>query len=137
MEELTRFHFGCLAGGLICGLVLAASAAAQLAPLKSSQGGVTLTVTPTELGRSAKVWVFKVVLDTHSQDLSDDLAGISVLAAQRREARPLGWEGAGPGGHHREGVLKFAAFEPLPDAVELRIQRPGEEKPRTFRWEVK
>ena len=122
---------------LVAGVLLSLNAAAQLAPLKSTQGGVTVTATPTELGQSAKVWIFKVVLDTHAQDLSDDVAAISVLAGQGRQARPLGWEGAGPGGHHREGVLKFAAFEPLPDVVELRIQRPGEEKPRTFRWEVK
>ena len=122
---------------LVAGLLLSLSAAAQLVALKNSQGGVTVTVTPTELGRSAKVWVFKVVLDTHTQDLSDDLTAISVLTAQGRQARPLAWEGAGPGGHHRQGLLNFAAFEPLPDAVELRIQRPDEEKPRTFRWEVK
>jgi hypothetical protein len=119
-------------------ILLAFNAAAQLATQKDSAGGVTVTVTPTELGRSAKVWVFKVVLDSHSQDLSDDLAGISVLAWQGREAKPLGWEeGAGPGGHHREGMLKFSALEPPLDAVELRINRPGEAKPRTFRWEIK
>ncbi len=121
----------------VAGILLSLNAAAQLAPLKSSQGGVTVTVTPTEITRTAKVWAFNVVLDTHSQELSDDVAAISVLAAQGREAQPLAWEGAGPGGHHREGVLKFSALEPVPDAVELRIHRPGEEKPRTFRWEVK
>ena len=121
----------------VAGLFLSLSAAAQLAPLKSSQDGVTITVTPSEVGRNAKVWAFKVVLDTHSQDLSDDLAAISVLAGPGREARPLAWEGAGPGGHHREGVLKFSALEPLPDAMELRIHRAGEAKPRIFRWEVK
>jgi len=75
------------------GLFVSTSAFAQLAPLRSSQGGVTVTVTPLELSQSIKVWTFKVVLDTHSQNLSDDLAAISVLAGQRREARPLAWEG--------------------------------------------
>jgi hypothetical protein len=124
--------------GLILGCMLAVAAAAQLAPQKSSLGGVTVAVTPVDVGSGAKVWTFKVVLDTHSQELSDDLVKTSVLADGRgREAKPLAWEGAGPGGHHRQGLLKFAAFEPLPGALELRIQRPGEAKPRTFRWEVK
>lgn len=137
METPARLHFSYLVIGLILWLGVAALAGGQPAPQKTSQAGVTVSVTPTELGRSAKLWVFKVVLDTHSQDLVDDLAGISVLAWQGGEAKPFAWEGAGPGGHHREGVLKFAASEPLPDAVELRIHRPGEANPRTFRWEVK
>lgn len=124
--------------GFVLALLVAASAAAQLAPQKSSQGGVTVDVTPAELAAGAKVWSFKVVLDTHSQDLSDDLAKSAVLLdAQGREGKPIAWEGAAPGGHHREGVLKFAAFEPLPEAVELRIARPGEAAARTFRWQLK
>ena len=124
--------------GFVFGFLLAASAAAQLAPQKSSQGGVTVAVTPTELDARAKVWAFKVVLDTHSQELSDDLVGTAVLVDGRgREGKPLAWEGAGPGGHHREGVLKFGAFDPFPESLELRIARPGEARPRTFRWRLK
>ena len=123
---------------LVFGLVLAASAAAQLTPQKSSQGGVTVAVTPAELDARAKVWAFRVVLDTHSQELSDDLVKTSVLVdGQGREGKPLAWEGAAPGGHHREGVLKFGAFDPFPESVELRIARPGEARARTFRWRLK
>lgn len=46
-------------------------------------------------------------------------------------------ESAAPGGHRREGVLKFAAFEPFPESVELRIARPGEAAARTFRWQLR
>ncbi len=47
---------------------------------------------------------------------------------------PVAWDGAGPGGHHREGVLRFKPASPRPQAVELRITRPGESAPRSFRW---
>ncbi len=124
--------------GFVLALLAATSAAAQLAPQQSSQGGVTVAVTPAELAAGAKVWSFRVVLDTHSQDLPDDLAKSAVLLdGQGREGKPIAWEGAAPGGHHREGVLKFTAFEPMPEAVELRIARPGEAAARTFRWRLR
>ena len=122
--------------GFLLTLLVATSAAAQLAPQKSSQGGVTVAVTPAELAAGAKVWSFKVVLDTHSQDLSDDLAKSALLLdAQGREGKPIAWEGAAP--VTARGVLKFTGFEPLPEAVELRIARPGQGEARTFRWQLK
>lgn len=116
---------------------IATGAHAQLAPQESARNGVNLAVTPIELGSAARTWSFRVVLDTHSQDLSDDLTAAAVLGdGKGREARPYAWEGAAPGGHHREGVLKFAPFDPVPDSVELRILRSGESAPRTFRWPI-
>ena len=50
---------------------------------------------------------------------------------------PVKWEGAGPGGHHREGTLKFNAVTPTPTSIELRIARAGEAAPRSFRWQLK
>jgi hypothetical protein len=118
-------------------LVTAGAAAAELAARKSSAGGVTVTVTPRNLAGSGKTWEFKVVLDTHSQDLGDDLVKTAVLLDGKGGRRaPVAWEGAGPGGHHREGVLKFAAISPRPAVIELQIQRPGESKPRSFQWHL-
>jgi hypothetical protein len=123
-----------IAAVLLAALLLATPAAAQLAAQKSSQGGVTVAVTPAEI--ADKLWSFKVVLDTHSQDLSDDLLKSAVLVdARGGEVAPVAWEGAAPGGHHREGLLKFEAIAPRPAALELRIQRPNEAKPRIFRWD--
>lgn len=131
---MTRSGFIALA----LAMLLAAPAAAQLAPQRSAQGGVTVAVTPVELGPPAKTWSFKIVMDTHSQELSDDLAKIAVLAdGKGNERRALGWEGAAPGGHHRSGILKFDAITPRPESVELRIARPGESAPRVFRWRMK
>jgi hypothetical protein len=119
----------------LIGLLLSAAVAAQLAPQKSTAGGVTVAVTPGSL--AGQVWSFDVVLDTHSQDLSDDVAKSALLRdGKGKEARPLAWEGAPPGGHHRKGVLKFAAIEPRPALIELHINRPGEAKPRVFRWTI-
>lgn len=121
----------------VLGFLISASALAQLAAQKDSANGVTLAVTPGNLAAGAKVWDFAVVFDSHSQDLSDDVVkGATLADNQGNELRPLGWEGAAPGGHHREGVLRFSAISPRPQAVELRISRPGEAKARIFRWEL-
>ena len=95
--------------------------------------GVTLKITPK--GFSGPEWTFAVVLDTHSEDLKDDLLQTAVLVIDGREIRPIEWQGPGAGGHHREGILRFPAAGEKPDAVELRVQRAGEAVPRVFRWE--
>ncbi|HSC93682.1 MAG TPA: hypothetical protein VLC73_01805 [Burkholderiales bacterium] len=119
--------------------VLAAGVfAAELAAQRSSAAGVTVAVTPQNLSPAAKSWDFKIALDTHSKDLSDDLVKSAVLLDDKggRHA-PITWEGSGPGGHHREGVLRFKPVSPAPPAIELRISRPGEDKPRVFNWRLK
>ena len=122
----------------VLGFLVSASALAQLAAQKDTANGVTVAVTPGSLAADAKLWDFAVVFDTHSQDLSDDVVkGATLIDNRGNEFRPLRWEGAAPGGHHREGVLKFSAISPRPQAVELRIARPGEAKPRSFRWDLK
>ena len=112
--------------------------AAELGPRTSSAAGVTVKVTPKRIAPDAATWEFDVVLDTHSQDLSDDLAKISVLLdAKGGRHMPLAWEGAPSGGHHRAGVLRFKGLGTLPDAIELQIRRPGEAAPRAFRWNLR
>lgn len=122
---------------LVAATLLAFNAAAQLAAQKNTAGGVTVAVTPANLVAGAKTWDFSIVLDTHSQDLSDDIERSAVLVDDRgNEFKALAWDGAAPGGHHRSGVLRFNAIEPRPQALELRISRPGEAKARTFRWRL-
>jgi hypothetical protein len=115
--------------------LFASLAFAQPAALKSLANGVIISVQPTDLSAGAASWDFAVSMDTHSQELSDDLVKSTVLLdATGREHRPIAWDGAGPGGHHRAGTLKFAPIVPSPSWVELRILRQGETEPRTFRW---
>jgi hypothetical protein len=117
--------------------LVSGNALAQPAAQKDSANGVTVAVTPGNLAADAKVWDFAIVFDTHSQDLSDDVIKAATLVDnQGNQFKPVAWQGAAPGGHHREGVLKFEAVTPRPQTVELRIARPGEAKPRSFRWNL-
>ena len=111
--------------------------AAELATQKSADRGVTVEVTPSNLSAGAGTWDFKVVLDTHAGELNDDLVKTaSLLDDKGRRHVPVQWEGAGPGGHHREGMLKFKPVSPAPAAIELQIRRAGEADPRSFRWKL-
>jgi hypothetical protein len=122
---------------LLVGLLSGAPAFGQWDTRTSTANGVTIKVTPKALAADAAAWQFAIVLDTHSQDLSDDLAKAAVLIGPGGERyAPVAWEGAPAGGHHREGVLRFQAIRPFPAITELQIQRPGESAPRVFRWDL-
>lgn len=117
-------------------LAIAAYAGADLPTRTSSQSGVTVKVTPRSVAGAA--WEFEVAFDTHSQALADDLLkSARLIPAGGSASAPLDWQGDAPGGHHRKGVLRFAAVSPTPASFELRIVRPGEAQPRSFRWELK
>ena len=131
MHILNPFFIACV----ITAMSLTPAAAAGWDTQKNSQSGVTVGVTPADLSAGAKTWDFKLILDTHSQDLNDDLMKTAVLLDPSANSHlPVAWEGAGPGAHHREGVLRFQPIVPRPASVELRIQRAGETMPRSFRW---
>ncbi len=112
-------------------------AAGKLAPQTSSQSGVTVKVTPRSLAGAE--WEFEVVFDTHSQELNDDPLKAAVLVADgSAPSSPTGWQGDVPGGHHRQGVLRFKApAAAAPAKVELRLNRAGESAPRVFRWQLR
>jgi hypothetical protein len=138
-QHTRRLGISCfLALAVICPALLPRPAMAQgtaLAAQSTAVKGVTVKVTPTNVAADAATWVFAVALDTHSQDLSDDLMTSTVLVTDDgRELQPSGWKGPGGGGHHREGTLEFAAPRPAPRAIELKIRRAGESEARSFRW---
>lgn len=119
--------------------IIAASNAAELghAPQISNERGVKVTATPQKILGEARTWDFQLVLETHTQDLSDDLAKSALLIADGKQYMPLGWEGAPPGGHHRKGLLRFRAIVPQPRAMELQIRLAGDASPRSFKWLLK
>ena len=121
----------------VTGMVWEAQGYAQSQPAAPTQStvsqGVTVKVTPKKLDGAE--WEFAVVLDTHSQELKDDLQQSAVLVVAGRELKPTRWQGPGAGGHHREGVLVFPAAA-ADGPIELRIQRAGEASPRVFRWDA-
>lgn len=131
-----RFLLGHLVG--VAMLFGTSAFAADLASQSSESDGVTIAVKPVDLSAKAATWSFQVSLSTHSQELSDDLARTAFIVdrAGRKKIAPTAWVGDAPGGHHRKGVLSFRALAPLPAAIELRIQRPGETAPRMFRWDL-
>ncbi|MDP3947441.1 MAG: hypothetical protein Q8Q41_01975, partial [bacterium] len=82
------------------------------------QPSVTIAVTPVEFGGDVKTWRFTVVLDTHLGSLDEDPTQIAMLMDDKGNTyQPTAWEGQGPGGHHREGVLVFNANNPVPAYV--------------------
>lgn len=137
---MRRLIVSTLAAGAFAGATALASAPvfAQAVVATSAQStvrGVTVKVTPRNIAANAQPWVFAIVLDTHSQELADDLLQTTVLVADDgRELKPSAWKGAAAGGHHREGTLEFAAPNPAPRSFELRMRRPGEGEPRVFRF---
>lgn len=99
---------------------------------------MTVAVTPQSLSGAGGSRDFKIVPDTHSQDLSDDLTKSALLLDRiGGQHAPIGWDGAPPGGHHREGVLRFKPVSLQPQLIELQITRAGEDAPRSFRWQLK
>jgi len=103
----------------------------------SNERGIKVTVTPQDIASEANTWDFLVVLETHTQELSDDLSKSSVLVADGKHYLPLSWEGAPSGGHHRKGLLRFKAIVPQPRTMELQIHLSGETSPRSFKWLLK
>ena len=117
-------------------LVAAAGASAAQGFPTLSAAGAGVTVKATARALQGGSWEFDIVFDTHSQELGDDLMKSATLVAGGRTHVPAGWKGDPPGGHHREGTLRFIDVKPGATTIELRIARPGEPKPRSFHWQL-
>lgn len=128
-----RWLFACLAAVAFA----FPAGAAELTTQNSAGVGVTVAVTPQNIAPDSRTWDFKVALNTHSQELNDDLVKSSVLLdGSGTRYTPTAWDGAAPGGHHRSGVLRFRPLPGKPRQLELQIQRAGEAAPRSFRWQL-
>jgi hypothetical protein len=101
---------------------------------KSVAQGVTVAVTPGTLDADASIWDFAMAFESQHKRLDDEIMDSVVLLGDGRRVKPLAWEGEGVGGRHRAGVLKFIAIQPRPKELQLQVQRPGEAKPRVFRF---
>lgn len=102
------------------------------------QPPVTIKITPVELGEDVSIWRFSVVFDAHSGSLDQDPTKVALLSDDKGNIyQPSAWEGPGPGGHHREGVLVFDAISnPTPAYVELNIKDVGGIPERAFKWNI-
>jgi hypothetical protein len=82
-------------------------------------GEVVITIEPVRIdGDTAR---FNVAMETHSDELSADLAVASVLEVGGVEWIRATWSGDPPGGHHRQGELSFTAVGPAAGSVVLSI----------------
>ena len=107
----------------------------DLSPRRNDAGQVVVEITPITL--SGDTWEFEVAFNTHSVNLGFDVTEVSVLRCdQGQEYTPTVWEGADPGGHHRSGILKFAALDHSTSFVQIVIQDVAKVPERVFRWEV-
>jgi len=111
----------------------------------NDEGAVDIEVTPLNLEAPGDTLDFQVALNTHSVDLSFDLAALAVLRNDRGgEVTGSAWDG-GRGGHHLSGRLSFSARDsagaPLVTAdtryIELLIRDVAGVPERVFRWELK
>jgi len=78
-----------------------------------------------------------MAFNTHTHPITDDLMKTASLVADGKTYGPASWKGDPPGGHHRRGVLTFNGVASGAAMIELRVTRPGEPKPRSFRWQLK
>jgi hypothetical protein len=78
-----------------------------------------------------------ISMDTHAGELSADMMRAAVFEDEDGTVHlPTAWEGDPPGGHHREGILRFGAFSPMPKKVDFTLLDIGSVKERKFSWMV-
>ena len=78
-----------------------------LDPRTVDAGEVTVKITPVRVDADGAE--FDLTFDTHTVDLGLDVARAARFSVAGRTWTGATWEGAAPGGHHREGTLRFRA----------------------------
>jgi hypothetical protein len=102
---------------------------------------VTVEVTPINLGMVGDNLVFDIAMNTHSVDLSMDLAQLSTLTTDAgKDIQAISWD-APRGGHHISGELVFPALVDgisiLDGASKITLQiRDVDATMRTFEWDL-
>jgi len=105
------------------------------------QGFVTVDITPEKFDNSEEALTFVVALNTHSIDLSMDLAELTVLTTDTgKTVQATLWD-APLGGHHVEGKLSFpSSFDEtsvLMGAKNITLSIKDLDVPlRTFTWQL-
>ena len=106
-----------------------------------AQGAVTVSVTPLNLSAPTDQLKFDVALETHSVDLSMDLATLSTLTTDTGlTIQATAWD-APRGGHHVQGKLIFPATQDgksiLEGTSKLTLTIINVDAPtRVFEWQL-
>jgi hypothetical protein len=105
------------------------------------QGAVVFEVTPINLDSPGETLDFEVVMETHSVDLSWDLATLSVLRTDSgQEVQATAWPIGS--GHHYSGTLSFLASagdgKPILDGASVLTLtiRDTDVQERVFVWDL-
>jgi|SRR3989344_7075045 len=97
--------------------------------LVSDQNDVEFQVTPLYPSE------FQIAINTHSVQLDFDLVKVSNLYDDLGNVyAPLDWDGSAPGGHHRNGILKFPSLSKNAKSIKLVIT---DSTRREFDWNLK
>ncbi|MBI4128231.1 MAG: hypothetical protein HY459_04130 [Parcubacteria group bacterium] len=98
------------------------------------QGEVEITATPTVTDKDTRL---AISLNTHSQELDEDITVASVLFdGNGNRYQALRWEGDPPSGHHRAGELIFPPLLGETRSIRLIISGIGGVPERTFLWNL-
>ncbi len=109
-------------------------------PRLDDQGAVSVVITPINLNRAWETIDFQVKMDTHSVDLSMDLANLAMLSTDTGfTVQATRWDAPG-GGHHVSGMLSFPVDDEgisiLEDARKITLTLKEIDAPeRIFIWE--
>lgn len=106
------------------------------------QGAIIFEITPLNLDAPTDTLEFDVVMDTHSVDLSMDLATLSTLTTDTGVSVDATLWDAPLGGHHVEGKLIFPVMldgnSILEGVTKLTLTIVNVDAPtRIFEWELK
>lgn len=120
----------------------AASPSNDSATRIDEQGAIIIEITPLNLDSPTDTFEFDVVMDTHSIDLSMDLATLSTLTTDTGVSVESTLWDAPLGGHHVEGKLIFPATKDgkpiFEGATKLTLTILNVDAPsRVFEWELK
>ena len=114
-----------------------AAAETGYAPQSSDKQSIKITAAPQNVPGAEKSLDFEVTMESHTQDIGDDLNKSALLIADGKQYLPSAWEGAPPGGHHRKGLLRFKSIAQPPSSIELQIRLTNDAAPRSFKWQLK
>lgn len=107
-----------------------------------AQGAVTVDITPLNLKNAASTFDFSVSMNTHSVDLSMDMAPLATLSTNTGvTTTAVKWNAPGSGGHHVTGTLSFPTTvngKPfLLNATQLTLTLRTLDVPeRNFQWDI-
>ncbi len=100
----------------------------------NSGNGLAIIARPVDFSFDKPV-KFEIKFDTHQGSLDFDVAKVSVLEdGNGARYTAISWDGSGPEGHHREGILTFPEISGKPPSMKLIIINVYGVNERAFSW---